>query len=167
MKVLTWLLSALLGLVVIALGLIYLLPGWDLYIVQSDSMKPVFQARDMIVTRPVPGMIRPGDIITYGKGTQKVTHRCVAVDGDAIITKGDANEGPDPYTMSYSNVAGVYLFKVPKVGYITEFISTKKGWYLSIVLPAGILVLLLVREIIREAFKDDDESSTRAVPPSR
>jgi signal peptidase len=151
--------------VVLALGLVYLLPGWDLYIVRSDSMSPVFAARDMIITRPVAGSVRQGDIVTFEQGTQKVTHRVVSVTTDAIITKGDANMTPDPQPIPYSRIAGVYLSKVPHVGYVTAFVSTKKGWFLAIVLPAAILVCLLVREIIREALKDD-KPLRRVIPPS-
>jgi len=165
MKVLTWTISILLGTVVVAMGLIYFLPGWDLYIVRSDSMSPVFSARDMIVTRPASGSVRQGDIVTFQLGTQKVTHRVVSASGESIITKGDANETPDPQPISYSQIAGVYLSKVPHVGYVTAFVSTKKGWFLAIVLPAAILVCLLVREIIREALKDDKPSG-KGVQPS-
>jgi hypothetical protein len=94
LKVFTWTISILLGMVVVALGLIYFLPGWDLYIVRSDSMSPVFSARDMIVTRPLSGSLRQGDIVTFQLGTQKVTHRVVSASGESIITKGDANATP-------------------------------------------------------------------------
>jgi len=165
MKVLTWLVSALLGLVVIALGFIYFLPGWDLYVVKSDSMTPTFAARDLIVTRPVE-QVRVGDVVTFKRGNEVVTHRVVSIEGESLIMKGDANDTVDPQPVAFSHVDGGYLVKVPYAGYVTEFISTKRGWFLAIVLPAIILVLLLVREIIREALRDD-ESSAQGAPPSR
>ncbi len=165
MRILTWLASAVLGLVVIALGLIYFLPGWNLYVVQSDSMTPTFAARDLIITMPVE-QVHVGDIVTFQHGNELVTHRVVAIEDERIITKGDANDTVDVQPVTFSHVEGAYLLKVPYAGYVTEFIATKRGWFLAIVLPAAILVLLLVREIVREALKDD-ESSTQRVPPSR
>ena len=159
-KVLTWTLSILLGLVVVAVGLIYVLPGWDLYIVRSDSMKPAFSARDLIITHPVSGQVQPGEIITFRQGGELITHRVVSVGDNSIITKGDANEDPDLQPISPSQITGVYLFNIPNIGYLTSFISTKMGWFLVVILPAMILVGLLIREIIREAFKDDKSTQT-------
>jgi len=163
MKVFTWLLAALLGLVVIALGLVHFLPGWDLYVVKSDSMTPTFAARDLVVTRPVE-QVRVGDIVTFRRGNEVVTHRVFSIEGESLVMKGDANTTVDPQPVAFSHVDGGYLVKVPYAGYVTEFISTKRGWFLAIVLPAAILVLLLVREIIREALKDDESSAQRASP---
>ena len=153
MKTISWVVSVLLGLLIIALGLIYFLPGWDLYIVQSESMQPVLSARDMIITRPLAGKVEAGDIITFQLGTQKITHRVDAVDGDLIITKGDANEDPDLLPVTMSQVSGRYFFKVPGVGHLTSFISTRIGWFLVIIVPAALLVFWLVFEIIRAAWQ--------------
>jgi len=165
-KILTWTVSILLGLIVLGLALIYILPGWDLSIVRSDSMNPVFASRDLIITRPVGGQVHPGDIIAFQRGGLRITHRVLSVDGSSIITKGDANEDPDLQPISPSQITGVYLFKIPNIGYLTSFISTKMGWFLVVILPAMILVGLLIREIIREAFKDD-KSTQKAMREKR
>jgi signal peptidase I len=51
------------------LGLAYILPGYDMFIVQSDSMKPSFQAGDMIVSAPpnslLGGPVETGSIIVF------------------------------------------------------------------------------------------------------
>jgi signal peptidase len=156
-RVLTWLVSVALGAVVAGLALIYFQPGWDLYVVRSDSMVPTFSSHDVIITQPV-DQVRVGDIVTFHRGSQIVTHRVVEISPESIITKGDANQTADPQPVLFTDIAGGYLFRVPYAGYVTAFIATTRGWFLAIVLPAAILVLLIVREIVREALKEDESS---------
>lgn len=74
------------------------------------------------------------------------------MDNEILVTKGDAAEDADPWAVSVSDVKGVYLFKIPYVGYMTSFIRTKLGWFLMIIVPAALLVGWLTRDIIKEAF---------------
>jgi hypothetical protein len=53
-----------------------------------------------------------------------------------------------------SDVRGVYLFKIPSVGYVTNFIQTKTGWFLTIIIPGALLTLWLVKDIVKEAFSE-------------
>ena len=123
-------------------------------------MKPAINMGDMIVTGPVNGPlngeVEAGTIVTYEHGKETVTHRVLSVDGDALVTKGDAAEDPDPWAVTLSDVKGTYLFKIPYVGYLLSFIQSKLGWFLVIILPAALLVALLVKEIVKEALRSDD-----------
>ncbi|MBM4463575.1 MAG: signal peptidase I [Chloroflexi bacterium] len=166
MRILIWVVCGFLGLMVLLLALIYFLPGWDLYTVKSNSMKPAFAAHDMIITRPVPSQVKPGNVIAFRQGGKLITHRVVSVNGDSIITKGDANASPDPQPISRSQIKGVYFLKIPYLGHLTSFMGTKTGWFLLILLPAAVVVGLLVRGIIKEAMKDD-KSNKKPVPPSQ
>jgi signal peptidase I len=160
MKVFSWILSALIGLVVVLLGFVYLLPGFDLFVVQSDSMQPTFGAGDLVVIVP-PGFlgrqVRVGEIISYERFGSTITHRVVQVDGENIVTKGDANDDADVTPVSSSKVVGVYLMEIPHLGYFTAFIRTRPGWFVSIVVPALLLVGWLVIDIVREAFRLERE----------
>ena len=144
---------------VVLLVLVYVLPGYALSVVRSDSMKPVFAAGDMVVTVP-PGSllgreIAPGSIVTYDLGAERITHRVISIDNNDLVTKGDANEEPDPRPVAMSQVEGTYLFRIPYVGRLSVFVHTKPGWFLLIILPTCLLIGLIVKEIVKEALRAD------------
>jgi len=158
MKVLSRVVLAILILILAGLAFLYFSPGYDLRLVRSESMKPAVNMGDLIITGPVNGPIngevKPGTIVTYEYKKELITHRVESIDGEALVTKGDAVEGPDPWPVEMSNVRGVYLFKIPYVGYMTSFVQTKLGWFLSIIIPAALLVGWLAKDIVKEAFSN-------------
>jgi signal peptidase I len=162
-KVLYWSAFAALGLIIIGFVLLKFLPGYNMYVVQSGSMEPALSVGDMIVTGPVGGWltgdVATGSIVTYNNSHKSVTHRVVAVDGDSLITKGDASEDPDTFAVSLGDVEGILLFSVPKFGHVVDFIGTKQGWFFVIILPASLLVFMLVREIVKEALRKDGDKA--------
>ena len=150
-------------LVLVGLGFIYLAPDYNLYKVRSGSMEPAIHVGDLIITGPIDGPlssdVTPGTVITYEHKNETVTHRIHSIDGAVITTKGDAVEDPDPWTVEVSSIRGVYMFKIPFVGYLTNFIQTKTGWFVTILLPAMLLVLWLVKDIVKEALKDEKKAN--------
>jgi len=164
-KVVYWTVFTTLGLVILAFALLNFLPGYNIYVVQSGSMEPALSVGDMIVTGPAGGWlsgdIEIGTIITYDNGHKSVTHRVIAVGDDHVITKGDASEDPDTFAASLGAVEGVLLFSIPHFGHVINFIGTKLGWFLAIILPAALLVFMLVREIVKEALRKDSKPAFR------
>ncbi len=164
MKIFSWLVSAVLVLVVAALGFIYFSPGYSLLLVRSESMRPAINMGDLIVTVPVNGPIngevKPGTIVTYQLSQESVTHRVLSVDGETIVTKGDAAEDPDSWPVTLSDVVGIYLFKIPYIGYVTSFVQTKFGWFLAIIIPVALIVAWLVKDILKEAFSDANKNNS-------
>jgi len=122
-------------------------------------MKPAINMGDLIITGPlngpVNGEIEPGTVVTYEYKRETITHRVQAIDGTTLVTKGDAAEDPDPWSVTVSDVKGVYLFKIPYVGFVTSFVQSKLGWFLMIIIPAALLVFWLAKDIVKEAFRDD------------
>jgi signal peptidase len=147
-------LVGLLALALVGLGFIYFVPGYDLYLVRSESMVPTINMGDLIITGPAKDSAEVGDIVTFELSGELVTHRIYSI-GDTISTKGDAVEDPDPWTLTSSNIKGSYLFKIPYVGYATRFIQTKVGWFITIIIPAMVLVAWLAKDIVKEALKSD------------
>ncbi len=141
------------------LAFLYFAPDYNLYLVRSESMEPAIDMGDLIITGPVDGPLSrelaPGTVITFEQSDELVTHRILSIDGATIITQGDAVEDPDPWTVNMASVHGVYMFKIPYVGYLTNFVQTKNGWFLTILLPAAVLVLWLAKDIVKEALKTD------------
>ena len=133
-----------------------------MHVVMSDSMKPAINTGDMIFTGPPGGGqgIQPGSIITYRLKDELITHRIVSIDGITMVTKGDANEDADPWTVSVSSVTGTYLFKIPYLGYIQSFIRTKLGWFVVIIIPAMLLVSYIIWEIVKEALGKGEKKTS-------
>jgi signal peptidase len=147
-------LAGLLALALAGLGFIYFVPGYNLYLVRSESMVPTINMGDLIITGPANENVEVGDIITFDLNGELVTHRVFSI-AETISTKGDAVEDVDPWTITSSSIKGSYLFKIPYVGYATRFIQTKVGWFISIIIPAMALVVWLAKDIVKEALRSD------------
>jgi len=149
--------TAALIVIIAVLALLHISPDYGIYVVRSGSMTPAIRTGDIIITGPSEGFlsreVKPGTIVTYKRGKELVTHRVESMDGDKLVTRGDALEEADPWQVNISDVIGTYLFKIPYIGYLPYFARTRLGWFLLILLPAAVLVGLLVKDIIKEAFK--------------
>jgi signal peptidase I len=150
--------TGIIGLLIVTMIFFKAVPGYNFYVVRSGSMSPAFEAGDLVFTGPA-GNILTGKIITFEIGGETVTHRVFAVNGDQITTKGDANKAADTTPITASSVKGSYLFKIPGLGNITSLVSSKKGWFLLVIVPCIILVLFLVKDILKEAFKDEKKKT--------
>lgn len=157
-KIVRGLIYTLLVFLVAGFALLYFSPDYNLYVVRSGSMTPAIRVGDVIITGPVDGPINgevtPGTVITYQHTKGTITHRVYSRDGAELVTKGDAVEDIDPWSVSMSDVRGVYLFKIPYMGFVTSFIQTKTGWFITIIIPAALLVLWLAKDIVKEAFSE-------------
>lgn len=111
-----------------------------LYIVRTNSMAPALQAGDAIVLRPPGQMPAVGDIVTYEKSGKVITHRVVEIRDGAAIVKGDANEGPDPWSVRPSEIRGIAAARIPYLGYFLAFLRQPGGWFLFVVLPAALIL---------------------------
>ncbi len=136
----------------------------NIYVILTQSMHPTIKAGDMIVDyRNQDGLYNVGDIITFVSSDKfsngvTITHRIVEIldSGDKIMyrTKGDSNSTADPTPTPKENVIGRVLFKIPKVGFIQQFLVTKTGWIVAIVLPCmGIIVFDIVKLFTRRPKK--------------
>ena len=152
MKIFIWIVSIILGLVVMALCLLHLMPSYHMYIVLSDSMKPAFAAGDLIVTAPASSVIKDGSIVAFQQDGHIITHRVVAITADGVITRGDNNDVSDAPALT-SQIQGIYLLKIPHVGYASAFIHTRTGWFLVVILPAALLLGWIIKDIFREALQ--------------
>jgi signal peptidase len=143
------------------LCLLHFIFGFGIYIVRSGSMEPKINVGDTIITAPFRGTsgsdLKTGTVVSFQDGKALTTHRIVSIQGDSLTTKGDANEDPDPRPVAVTAVKGVYLFRIPYIGYLTYFIRTKLGWFLVIVIPALILFGLIIKDIIKEALKPNPQ----------
>lgn len=145
------------GLVVLVLlpfllyGALQVAPGWHGFIVQSGSMEPAIPVGGVVFVAPAaPADIQRGDVITFNDpdktaaDTQRTTHRVVNVsraDGEYIFrTKGDANEEPDPGTVTDAQMVGRVILALPLMGYVLAWLSSLPGFILFVLAPAALLI---------------------------
>ena len=124
--------------------------------VLSGSMEPQLKTGSLIVTHSVePEAIVVGDIITFhprNANENLITHRVIGIGHSSSLyfeTKGDANEGPDPFTVPARNLVGKVSFNAPYWGYATEFLKTPLGFLFAVVIPGAILLALYIINLWR------------------
>jgi signal peptidase I len=135
-----------------------LLPRLGLYralTVLSGSMRPTFNAGDLIVLRPEPlRNIRVGQVISYQVpvGPHQVeTHRVVAIlhggRTPTIRTQGDANNTADPWRARLTgNTAWRLAFVIPKGGYLVNALRSRDLHLATVlVLPVLFATLMLAQ----------------------
>lgn len=148
-------------------------PLFGVYVIISPSMVPNINVYDAVVTMRVPTeKIEMYDVITFlskdidTHGTP-ITHRVVGIveteDGKiGYRTKGDNNNAEDNALIMEDEVIGKVLFRIPMIGYVRNFITSKLGWLLIVVLPCvGVIIYdigKLVGLIKNSKAKSDNEN---------
>lgn len=131
--------------------------GYKAYVVLTGSMVPVFDPGSIVVVKNFSSQqVSKGDIITFkepGDSTRIVTHRVAEIKKDngglSFITKGDANDGPDKDPIPAGNLIGKVTYSMPYVGYLADFVKTKKGMVIFLVIPGLIYILYELRNIYK------------------
>ena len=124
------------------------LGSYQFLTVLSGSMEPAIHTGDMIVVQQVDTtQLAVGDVIAFHDPEQGVTmtHRIVAVQKEAdgsvrFVTRGDANDADDRLAVPTNRVLGRVRLRLPLLGYVSHFASSKLGFVLLIVLPAGVVI---------------------------
>lgn len=121
-------------------------PNFNAYVVLTGSMIPDIMPKDVIFTKKVDiEDIEVGDVITFVSSDNRfagsiITHRVIEVidddpDNIKFRTQGDNNNVADLALVEDYNVLGRVFFKIPKVGYIQDFLATQGGWIIVILIP--------------------------------
>jgi len=123
--------------------------------VYTGSMEPAIPVGSVVVIKPAdPETLKIGDIICFRLSEPtSITHRIINITDEGFITKGDANEDPDQWTVKKENVIGKVTSTIPYIGYIGYFVRTPIGFILLIVIPATIIIIIEIRNIIKELKK--------------
>lgn len=144
--------------------------GYTPYAVLSASMAPKYQVGDLVyVRKTAPEEIDSGDVITFvaNEDLLVVTHSVVEVNRENrwFITQGIANSSPDAAPVLFENVLGVAHFSIPKLGYVSMYLSSPTGKYVGIAVGAGLLLLLLLPEMIRPEKEKEASASQEYEKP--
>lgn len=107
-------------------------------------MAPEIGVGDLVISGPVgPEDIEIGDVIIYrSQQGALVCHRVIAVDpaAEQVITKGDANNGPDP-AVPYSSIVTKTVGHIPYLGYIVSYLSSMYGLATIVVIVTVVYLL--------------------------
>ncbi|MCO8127000.1 signal peptidase I [Acidimicrobiia bacterium EGI L10123] len=100
----------------------------DLFAVESGSMGDAAPIGSLVVVRPAESAV-VGDVVTYEKERGVLlTHRVIEVTPTGEYrTQGDANDGPDPWTVEPGSIRGVVESVHPGWGYALVFLSLPMG----------------------------------------
>ena len=125
--------------------------GYGMAVVLSGSMEPTFSKGDLIIVKES-SSFKENQIVVFEDASSLVVHRIVSIDGEQVITKGDANNAEDE-PIDSSRIKGEMIFFIPYAGTVVKFIKTPLGTVLMIAL--AILLLEVPRR--KEKQKDDEE----------
>lgn len=114
--------------------------GWSAAVVISGSMADTISVNDLIIAKAQEGY-QTGDIISFLQGDTLVTHRIVEETPEGYLTKGDANNTPDPDPVPKENVVGKVRWIVPGAGNIIEGIRSPLGMLCIVLLGLGLFIL--------------------------
>jgi signal peptidase len=134
--------------------------GYQTSTMLTGSMSPMINPGDVVVTVPTPASeLNVGDVITYAipvEDKRIETHRVIEIitndDGStAVRTKGDANNGADPWTATLQgNMVDVQAATIPYLG--TAIRSLREPAVLNTLMygAPAVLVLMLLTSIWRK-----------------
>ena len=145
--------------------------GLHSYTVMSGSMEPAVHTGDVVVDEQIsPLAARAGDIVTFrdpSDGRRMVTHRVRSVrrssHGDRVdvVTKGDANNAVERWSIPARGHVGRVVYRVPKVGFALFRLRSGWGRLLFVIVPA---IAFCVYELLRIWRPRRDEEGADVAP---
>lgn len=151
-NILTWILISIIALLAIALAGVRAV-GLKPYAVLSGSMEPKFHVGSIVYVKSIDEQkVKVGDPITFylGNSTTIATHRVVQIDNEnkEFYTKGDANESVDKSPVKFDRLIGKAEFSIPKLGYLSDWISRSPGKKASLLIAVVVLIFVFVPDIV-------------------
>lgn len=136
---------------------------YSFFYVEGDSMYPVIKDGDYIaINTNIKNKYEEGDVISFyyeiDEGYIIVVHKIVKseVVGNSYsyITRGINNDDVDEKIVTSEQIIGEYKgFRVPLLGYVVEFGRTQIGYFILVVMPLGLVLLISTYELIKEIDK--------------
>lgn len=123
--------------------------GFGLSVVLSGSMEPELSTGDLllVVAREE---YKPDEVVVFLDGRSAVVHRIISMDGDTVITQGDANNQKDE-PISTELICGKVVLAIPLLGYLVSIIKTPLG---------TLLILVLAVWLLNRSFRRDQKEKT-------
>ena len=125
--------------------------GVGFSVVLSGSMEPTLSVDDLVIVRAAEDYA-VGDVGVYPSGHSLVIHRIVALEGDCVVTRGDANNMEDA-PVARTDIKGRMVGVIPRVGLAVHFLQSPLG----IILLLALAVFLLNRSWSKEKASDEKD----------
>ncbi len=136
--------------------------GIKTFCIISGSMEPAIEINDVVLIKEVPqNEIRKEDIISFVVNGETITHRIIGIESKNnelfYTTKGDANNIEDETKITFDDIEGKYIGKIPKIGKIIFALKSKTT--LGIVLVILIFLYIIEQNINNKKIKRSNERS--------
>ena len=138
--------------------------------VQTDSMAPTFKAGDLIFVKKINDMytLQENDVITFYTiidSTRALnTHRIVEVSDNngtrSYVTRGDNNPLDDEIPVYPSDIVGRWTnVKIAGGGKVLDFLHSKTGFFVCVVIPMAIFFLFELYKFIAALVESKQKMS--------
>ena len=125
--------------------------GYTTFEVSTGSMAPTLNVYDVVLVE-ITKDVQVGDIITYKYENELITHRIMEIDGDTLITKGDANNTEDK-SITKDAVIGKVISVYPRVR-IWAKVFTEPNVLISV-----FITLVLIGLAISKDKKEEEQKN--------
>ena len=105
--------------------------GFRTFRIMSGSMNPNVLEDSFILTKEYDDY-KVGEVVTYKKNGEHITHRIIKIDGDQITTRGDSNNTQDE-NISKDMIIGKVIFSFAWYGFVIFLFEQPITWILIFV----------------------------------
>lgn len=114
--------------------------GYTIFQVITGSMEDTIKINDVVIVK-LTDDVKEQDIVTFRSGDDFVTHRLMEIDGDQLITKGDAN-----------NTFDKPITKKDLVGKVIFIFANVQVWSDVLRSPEVVLAIIVTIIVIKFLF---------------
>ena len=116
--------------------------GYTFFEVATGSMANTINIGDIVVVK-VNETFKENDIIVYKEENSFITHRVIKIDGQDLITRGDANNSEDKPIKS-DQILGKVIYVVPKIGIWRKVLASPEilGMIIIFIILLGVVLML-------------------------
>ena len=116
--------------------------GYTFFEVATGSMANTINIGDIVVVK-VNETFKENDIIVYKEENSFITHRVIKIDGQDLITRGDANNSEDKPIKS-DQILGKVIYIIPKIGIWRRVLASPEilGMIIIFIILLGIVLML-------------------------
>lgn len=134
--------------------------GYKVFVIVSKSMLPTIKVGDAIFIKEVPeNELKVGDIISFRTDGYINTHRIKEITTDEngnkqYVTKGDNNKDEDRQRVRYSDIEGIYTFKLAGLGKIINLLQNKVFLIFLAIIVISYLIYMHKLKLKKERRKE-------------
>ena len=116
--------------------------GYTFFEVATGSMANTINIGDIVVVK-VNEAFKENDIIVYKEENSFITHRVIKIDGQDLITRGDANNSEDKPIKS-DQILGKVIYIIPKIGIWRKVLASPEilGMIIIFIILLGVVLML-------------------------